>query len=222
MKYSESSIITDIYTKEKGLRSFIVSGLGSKKAQSKVSCYRHLHIIDIVAYDKGDGKLARIKEQNLNYYYKNLSFDVVKSSIGLFALEVSRNAIKEAEPNKNLYKFIYDFLVGLDESTENVGMEPIKFMINLSEHIGITPINNKSEKLPYFDMLNGRYVAAHNDHTLSLEQSAIIYEIRNTENKIKLSKESRSEILDKLIMYYKIHIEQFQDLKSVEVLREIF
>ena len=34
-KYSESSLIADIYTEEKGLRSYIISGVRSKKGKGK-------------------------------------------------------------------------------------------------------------------------------------------------------------------------------------------
>jgi len=95
-KYGESSLILDVFTREKGLRSFIVNGVRSTKAKGKASLYQHLNIIDMVAYDKDD-KLARIKECRLGHHYQKLSFDIKRSSIGLFLLEVCKNAIRESK-----------------------------------------------------------------------------------------------------------------------------
>ena len=135
VKYSETSLILEVFTREKGMRSFIVSGVRSSKSKNKASLYQHLNILDLVAYDK-DNKLARIKECGIEYYYQRLSYDVVRSSIGLFLLEVCKNAIKEKEENIELFDFIYERLKLLDSDTpQNFGLFPIKFLLELSQFI---------------------------------------------------------------------------------------
>lgn len=223
IKYSESSIIVDIYTKVKGLRSFIVSGLNSKKNKSKSSCFRHLNIVNIVAYDKTNGSLARIKEFGISYYYKSLTYDVTKSSIGLFAIEVCRSSIKELEPNESLYDYIYETLIKLDTVEHNLALEPIYFTLGLMSHIGITPDNNWSNKNIYFDVLNGRFDCTLNEYSELEEISKLISQLlSSSRDKVSIKKLYRDKILDIILKYYQIHIDGFKSLKSVDVLREIF
>lgn len=227
VKYSETSLILDIFTREKGMRSFIVSGVRSSKSKNKASLYQHLNIIDMVAYDKEE-KLARIKECKIEHYYQRLSFDVVRSSIGLFLLEVCKNSIKEKEENIDLFDFIYSRLTILDSDTpQNFGLFPIKFLLELSQYIGFMPYNNHNANNIYFDQYNGRFIPEMTEKYIStMEVSSSIAKINSTalEQLTSLSypKNLRNEIINDLIIYYRLHIDQFKDLKTLEVLRTIF
>jgi len=227
VKYSETSLILDIFTREKGMRSFIVSGVRSSKSKNKASLYQHLNILDLVAYDK-DNKLARIKECKFEHYYQRLAFDVVRSSIGLFILEVCKNSIKEKEENIELFDFIYNRLTLLDSDIpQNLGLFPIKFLLELSQYIGFMPHNNYDENRSYFDLYNGRFIPEMTEKYVSTyEISRSIAQIDKTEINqlptLKFPKELRNQIIDDLIIYYKLHIDQFKDLKTLEVLRTIF
>ena len=227
VKYSETSLILEVFTREKGMRSFIVSGVRSSKTKNKASLYQHLNILDLVAYDK-DNKLARIKECSIEYYYQRLSYDVVRSSIGLFLLEVCKNAIKEKEENMELFDFIFDRLKLLDSETpQNFGLFPIKFLLELSQYIGFLPFDNFDDKHPYFDLYNGRFIPEMTEkYVSSLEVSQCIASIHHTNmeqlRSLTIRKEIRNQVIDDLIIYYRLHIEQFKELKTLEVLRTIF
>jgi len=227
IKYSETSLILDIFTREKGMRSFIVSGVRSSKAKNKASMYQHLNILDLVAYDK-DNKLARIKECKFEHYYQRLSFDVVRSSIGLFLLEVCKNSIKEKEENIELFDFIYDRLTMLDSDVpHNFGLFPIKFLLELSQHIGFMPYDNFDAANPYFDLYNGRFIPEMTEKYVSNQEisSGIAQVIKTEINELPslhFPKELRNLIIDDLIIYYRLHIDQFKELKTLEVLRVIF
>ena len=227
IKYSETSLILDIFTREKGMRSFIVSGVRKSKSKTKASMYQHLNILELVAYDK-DNKLARIKETKIHHYYQKLTFDVVRSSVGLFILEVCKNSILEKEENIELFDFIHDRLVLLDsDALKNNTLFPIKFLLELSQFIGFQPFQNFDKDNPYFDLFNGRFVPdASGKYISSLEVSKEIALLENMNmldiDKLSIPKQRRNEILDDLIIYYKLHIEQFKDLNTLDVLRTIF
>lgn len=222
MKYSESSLILDIFTYEKGLRSFIVSGVRTTKSSGKASVFQHLNILDIVAYDKEDG-LARIKEQKISYFYQKLTIDVVRSSIGLFILEVCKNAIKEREANHDLFDFIYQKLVALDTIENNdLSLFPITFLLELSEYIGFLPNNNHSQSCRYFNLQNGEFVSENTDrYVSSIEISEALSRIISNQE-THYNRRMRNKIIDDLVIYYRLHIESFGELKTLDVLRVIF
>ena len=227
IKYGETSLILDVFTREKGMRSFIVSGVRSSKTKNKASLYQHLNILDLVAYDK-DNKIARIKECKIQHYYQRLSFDVIRSSIGLFLLEVCKNSIKEKEANIELFDFILERLTLLDSDTShNFGLYPIKFMLELTQYIGFMPYGNYDDSNPYFDLYNGRFIPEMTEkYVASKEVSHCLELINNTDirelKSIVINKELRNLIMDDLVVYYRLHIEQFKELNTLQVLRTIF
>ena len=227
VKYSESSLILDVFTREKGLRSFIVSGVRSTKANGKAATYQHLNILDMVAYDKDD-KLARIKECRVAHHYQKISRDVVRSSIGLFMLEVCKNAIREREENYELFDFIHSRLLLLDHPGQTgLALFTIKFMLELTEHIGFMPLNNYHLDTPFFDLYNGKYIDNTNEKYVTTKEvgtaiSMIDHMDPHSLAVLSYSRDLRNEIIDDLVTYYRLHIDNFSPLKSLEVLRAIF
>ena len=117
VKYSETSIIADIYTEGVGLRSYIISGVRTQRSRVAMGLLQVMSLVDIVAYD-APGKLNRIKEIHAAHIYTALPFDVRRSSIGLFMAEVTRRTIRESEENEALFAFLFDIFQYLDETAE--------------------------------------------------------------------------------------------------------
>jgi DNA repair protein RecO (recombination protein O) len=227
LKYSETSIICDIFTKEKGLRSYIVSGVRSSKSGSKAAIYRHLNIVDLVSYEVEADKLARIKEISLHLHYLNINTDVVISSVAIFILEICRNAIKEREANEELYQFIVEWLAFLDGNTSFHPACHLLFMVELSTYLGFGPLKNYSQQRPCFDMLEGMFDDINDggayilDADTSNHLSNICGSDRFQLHHIQMTKHDRAALTDHLIKYYQLHIPGFKDLNSLEILRSV-
>lgn len=228
LKYGESSLILDIFTRAKGLRSYIVSGIRSKKSKSgNIALYQLMNQIEIVAYDNDADKLSRIKEARLYKHYSLLQSDIVRSSIGIFILEVCRNAIKEKESNPELYDFLKIYFDKLDHSDTRMRYLPHFFMLQFSGILGFYPMNNLSEMNRYFDQTDGQFIlqSFSSGHiVLSESDSLLIYKLleadsNNIELKFNAYEVSRS--LDLLIEYYKEHLPGFKPIKSLEVIRTV-
>ena len=54
VKYGETSVITDIFTEEKGLHTFIGGGVRSAKARMPYSLFQPMMVVELVAYYKDD------------------------------------------------------------------------------------------------------------------------------------------------------------------------
>lgn len=227
LKYSETSIICDVFTKEKGLRSYIVSGVRSSKSGSKAAIYRHLNIVDLVSYDVEADKLARIKEISLHLHYQNINTDVVISSVAIFILEVSRNAIKEREANADLYQFITSWLAFLDDKNSFHPACHLLFMVEFSAYLGFGPLKNHSLQRPCFDMLEGMFddISDGGAYILDADTSRHLSDIcgsdRDQLHQIQMTKQERAALTDHLIKYYQLHIPGFKDLNSLEILRSV-
>lgn len=220
LKYSETSLILDIYTKDEGLHSFIVSGV--RKAKSKMTnVYHPMNIIDFVAYFS-DEKLSRIKEAQFAVRYDDMTFNVIKSSIAMFVIDLARNAIQEKEANLELFSFLKFYLVAIDKSTVNIKYVPLDFTIKLARYLGFGIQNNYTELDKYFDLKEGMFVYKNVGHNYIMSES-LSYSLYTmlSENVYNIQKNERNDLLDQLINYYRYHIEGFRPLKSLDVLRAV-
>ena len=100
-------MITDIYTEERGMRSYIISGVRSRKAKVKASLLQVMSLVDMVAYDRHEQGLNRVRQLQAAHVYRSVPFDVKKGAVGLFMAEMARKTIREPEENKRLFDFLY-------------------------------------------------------------------------------------------------------------------
>jgi DNA repair protein RecO (recombination protein O) len=227
IKYGESSIICDIFTEERGLRSFIVSGFRSGKSATKSGIFRPLHIVDLTAYDSGSGKLSRIKEIQFANVYETLNIHVVKSSMALFMLEVARNAIRMDDKDKELFRFLESQFIRLDKDKMFSPLTHILFMIQLSSFLGFGPLQNHSTQRQVFDLLNGQF--DHEENVIQYRMDRVVSDylrqlLETTSEKlpdIQIPKAVRIELLDDLLLYYKLHVPGFKDVVSKDVLTAV-
>lgn len=221
IKYSETSVILDIYTNLIGLQSFIVSGV--RKAKSKmVNVYQPMNILEVVAY-RSEEKLSRIKEARLTVPYQRLNQDVLRSSIGIFFIDLVRNVISEKERNVVMFNYIKDQLKRLDEQDAISPMQPLLYCTDLTKLIGFEMHDNYSELNCYFDLSLGSFssVDKQNHYILNQDLSYCLSQLLKHGFAAKLTKSDRSSLLDEFIKYFKFHIDGFRDLRSLGVLRTL-
>lgn len=226
-KYSESSVITDIYTEAKGLRSYIVSGVRAKRSKFPPGLLQVMSLVDMVAYHREDKDLTRIKELKAAHIYHQLPFEVVRRSVGIFMAEIIRKTIKEREKNSDLFRFLYDNFVWLDTSVHSVANLHLYFLVNLSAHLGFMPSDTYGFKTPFFDLKEGQFTTGGFDHTYFLDKNIskifhqfISVDIENI-HRISLVNAQRKQLLQQLLDYYGLHIDNFSKINSHSILEEV-
>lgn len=227
VKYSETSVITDVLTEEKGLRSYIVSGVRSKKARIKAGLLQLMSIVDLVVYHRDDKDLTRMKEVQSAYVYQSVPFDVVKGSIGLFMTEIIQKTIKEREENRPLFDAILSYYQFLDKTPHSVANIPLHFLVELSSFLGFTPSETASAALPYFDIKEGVFVKEMPNHIHCLDKDlsfilhALLHLPKEEIHLLKINKSQRKHLLNKLLDYYKFRVENMQAINAHLILQEV-
>jgi DNA repair protein RecO (recombination protein O) len=228
IKYSENSLIVKIYTEQKGIQSYFIKSVKSKRSRFKQVYFQPLTILEFVAFSSEKRGIHTIKEIAVNSQFRTIHFEVSKSAQALFIAEVLTKVLKESEPNFGLYCFIKGSLEFLDGLQENTADFHILFLTNLSVHLGFAPFNNYSEHDCYFNMHEGKFeerkIAGmqYIDEPLSRIFSEIMncgYEQYNT---IHLHYSQRKELLLKILEFFRIHISGFGVCNSQIVLEEVF
>lgn len=227
IKYSETSIIADIYTEEKGLRAYIISGVRSKNARIKASVLQVMTLIDMVAYHREDKNLTRIKEIKVAHVFQSIPFDIVKGAVGLFMVELARKSIQESEENKPLFNFLFNSFVELDTTEHTISNFHIAFMLELTTFLGFLPGGEYSKDNRVFDLSEGVFTSLHTEGHQSLDegQSLLLDTFLKTPARkshlIKLNRAERKAFLKEMINFYRLHVENFETLNAYKILEEV-
>ena len=154
-KYSETSLICEVYTEQAGLKKYIVSGVRSKKARVSANLLQIMSLIELVAYNKEGRDLHRPKEIKPFHIYQKLPFDVVRSAVGMFVTEVAQKILRQDEANEAIFNFLLSIYLHLDETTYPVGNVHLYFLAHFTKYLGFVPDGEYSETTPYFDLQEG-------------------------------------------------------------------
>ncbi len=225
--YSETSIIAKIYTRQLGIQSYIVKGVRKKGARLKRNLFAPLSLLSLVASHKeGDG-LKTLRDASCYYQCTATGTDMAKISISLYFSELLSRCILSAMQDPEMFDFLEETIINLDKTNENVSGLPLWFTIRFSEYLGLSPLNNFDTSHSYFDLAEGKFVTSVPDHNrfmeleLSKNFSEVLLAIESGIQNIILPYKSRSELLEKLHEYYRIHIPAFGAIKSMQVLRDV-
>ncbi|TAK41174.1 MAG: DNA repair protein RecO [Saprospiraceae bacterium] len=225
-KYSETSVIVDVFTEAKGLRSYIIGGVRQPKARVSAGLLQVMSLVDIVAYHREDKELTRLKEVKAFYAYRSIPFDIRKGAVGLFLIEVARSTIQGHEEHPALFGFLADNLVFLDETAVFSNLH-LYFLLALSWHLGFFPGGEFCGATPVFDMQEGLFIAGQPAHPYWLPErmSQLLCQLRDVSKEqngeVKMSREERRQLLRHLLDYYRLHIGGFPEIHSHQVLEEV-
>jgi len=227
IKYGETSIICDIYTEAVGRQSYIINGVRKKNAKYPASLFQPMYIVEIEAYDNPQKELNRIKEIKASVPYQSIPFDIKKSSIGQFALEILRKSVSERETNQALFDYVFNFFMYLDQAEKEYLNCHLWFAVHLTQFLGFMPSGNCNDETPYFDIEKGAFVHIRGNF-LQLENwvSSDIFALMHLEltssHQIKLNAQTRNKLIEEIVRFYQMHIDGMQAVNSHQVLAQVF
>ena len=228
VKYSDSSRIINCYTDKFGRQSYLVRGLGKKRAKNKSNYFQPFFMLEMEAYVKPKRELQSLKEYRIFFPLNSIPYNEVKRSLAFFLTEFLYKALKEEESNPVMFGFLENAIRYLDEAGAEKSDFHLVFLMQLSKHLGIFPENNYSENSSVFDLLEGGFTSKIPLHSHFTEDplSQKFHEILGTGfaemEKLKLNKHLRGKLLSVIIEYYQLHLPGFGSIFSLDVLKELF
>lgn len=228
LKYSDSGIIAHIYTQQYGMLSFMIKGINNKKGSTRKVYFQSLQILDLEIYYKENRNLHSIKEATPAYTFSQIPVSVSRSSIAFFVGEVLYKAIHESESNRQLYEFITDSVLYLDNSHNIITNFHIGFLVGLSKYLGISPRREKDQNCHYFDMQEGVFTTNPPLHGCCFDKyfshllDTFLRSDMNECNMIPLSGKQRASFLDNLLTYFSLHLPGLKSVKSLKVFSDVF
>jgi len=226
-KYSETSLVVKIFTEAFGMRTYLIRGVRKRKSRNSLNLFQPLSILDLVVYETPGRNMQNTKEIKFDYIYSNLLYDIKKSSILIFLNELIYKSIKEEEPNAQLFQYVYHSLIYLDEMDRNFQNFHLVFMLQLSRYLGFSPSDNFTNQLQSFDMQEGDYTVSkiHESLVIQPPYTQLFYSLSKNSTfgaDLKITIEERQVLTKKILEYYQIHSPGFMEMKSLDVLSEVF
>jgi DNA repair protein RecO (recombination protein O) len=231
VKYGETSVIVTIFTELFGVQSYLVNGVrtSTKKGTGKAMLFQPSAMLDLIVYHSELKQLQRIKEFRWGHLYQHILSDVKKNAVALFMVELLTKCLKQPEGHPDLFNFVEDAFLHLDESSESVTANfPLYFALHLPVFFGFRINDNYSAQNNFLDLLEGSFASQHSSHPHCLEdmQAEITSQLLKTQRpeeleQIKLNHDFRRNLLHAYETYYALHIQDFGTLRTLPVLREI-
>lgn len=231
VKYGDAGLIVDLFTDSYGRRSFMTSV--SRGKSSKGVFWAPLNMVEFDADVHDSKKLPRPKDVRIYNVYRNLRFSLQKSSLVMFIADFLNSALKSEECNIPLYKYIEVSLKWLDEAPENTKSNSLAnfhlvFLMRIMRFLGIYPNLEGHSESYYFDMCSSCYCASkpYHSHFINPSEASFLPKLfrmnYETMRFFRFTRAQRQYILEVLNIYYRIHVPSFPELKSLQILRELF
>lgn len=228
LKYNDSTNIVDVYTRENGRASFLVKLPKSRKSGVRPVLFQPLALVEFETAVRSKSNLNYIREVKSAYPFKSLPYHPYKSSIVLFLAEFLYRALKEEEANEPLFAYLQHSICWLDECEQHFSNFHLVFLMRLSRFLGLYPNLDRYTEGCYFDMLNACFTPSApvgNPFLLPEEAARIRLLLRmnyDTMHLFGMNRMERNRCLLVINDYYRLHLPDFPQLKSLEVLQELF
>ncbi len=184
------------------------------KSRNKIALFQPLTLLDLVVYHKDTGAIVRISEIKCNTPFQSLPYEFVKSGIALFITEVLSKTLKEETGSPELFDFLYHSMLFLDTQPSQYENFPAQFLLKLARYLGFAPESAK-------EMMSQIGEVRITEGTEAEEAALNGLITRNYTQHVSMTGQLRRTILDHVLRFYQLHVENFNELRSVPILREL-
>lgn len=249
IRYGDTGSIVKIYTRDKGLRSFIVKGLrpsgarsarASRNRQAKAALFPMLELEFTYVERRESQTLYVLRQFRPTGLAQGLYADVSKVCMLTFIAELLSKCLADGQADEALYDYIARFIRRLDAAEKPYGHYRVWFLLTLSRYLGCYPqVADVLYDTPglMFDLQEGRFCrtpAGVGDSftagrpTQSPNPTAaqalfrLLAEPDGAEEKLRLmGGAERQGLLHLLVQYYTVQF-SLSEIKSYAVLREVY
>lgn len=229
-RFGDDKAIVDIFTLSRGSVSFLVRDRrrqGLNKSSLHTTLLRPLNIVELMFDYRPSASLQKLQELHIAHCYSSLPYDPIKETIALFLSEFLHGILRSEVKNPGLYHYLLYSLQWFDATSEGMANFHIALLTRLTYYLGFWPNIDKKNMLPFFDLKDSIATEYKPTHGFFLEgeEAAMLpkllrMNVRNM-HRFLLNRVQRGRILDVLTLYYKLHVPEFRDLRSLDVLREV-
>lgn len=243
IRYGDTGSIVKIYTKDKGLRSFIVKGVRpsgasggrpSRGRQGKAGLFPFLELEFTYVERRESQTLYTLRQFRPSGRAQRLYGDVTKVCMLTFLAEMLSKCLAEGQADAALYDYIAYFVQRLEAAERPYGHYHVWFLLMLCRYLGCYP--QVAEVLPdapglRFDLQEGVFCrmpagAVPQNPLSGTEAATALYRLLSepdlAEESLRgMGNTERQSLLHLLVQYYTVQF-SLPEIKSYAVLREVY
>ena len=220
LKYGEGRIIVDIFSREQGRLSMIVSAPRSERSKIKKQYLQPLTLLMLECDVRPQAQLQKVREATLLTPLPSVFSDAKKLSIGLFVSEFLYHALKGEQRNVPLFDYVRSSIEWLDAAIGPVANFHLVLLMRMARFLGFYP--NMESEGDYFDLGEGTFGQQRDDRIAGATVRQLMRMDYPTMHLFRLSRQERLQILQTLLRYYELHLPAFPELRSLSVLKELY
>lgn len=231
LRYDDNHIIADIFTESRGSVSFLVRMPRSHRSKVRSVLLRPLNILELDFDYRPQHGLQRIREMRVAMPYVSLPYHPVKCALALFLAEFLHYSLRNEGVNPPLFHYITFGLRWLDEASEGLSNFHLVFLMRMSRFMGFWPNVDEAAGVAsgtcVFDLREGvlsRTVPMHSDYLRRDEARLVplfLHLDYGTMHRLTMSRSQRNRVLEVIIEYYRLHVPEIPEMKSVAVLHDM-
>lgn len=228
IKYGETRLIVDMFTRAYGRLSFIVSIPKSSKGKLKKQYFQPLTMLEIEVEVRPRLQLQKLNDARLLHPFTTIPFDSRKLAISLFIAEFLYYALRSEQQNTLLFDYVCDSVQWLDGQSEHYANFHLVFLMRLSRFLGFYPNLEDYSAGDYFDLRESVFLSQaplHRDFLQPQEAEKVQLMMRMdfaTMHLFQMSHDERNRLLEVALVYYRLHLPDFPEMKSIGVLQELY
>ena len=226
--YNDKYSIVHVFTEAFGRVAYMLPRRTSKKQSLSRALFMPMSLIEIETNCSEKREIYPLKEARCLCPLHHIYTSPVKSSLLFFLAEVLSKALYEAPADRQMFRYIEESVVFLENTEQSAANFHLLFLFRLTRYLGFPPNLNDYTETSYFDLAGGCFTSlppAHRHYLSPHDAKTLLTLNRMDFTNIALfafSNEERRKILDYFIEYLQLHIPSFTNLKSYEVLQDIF
>jgi DNA repair protein RecO (recombination protein O) len=228
INYSDKYILAPIYTNTFGRVTYMIPKTKGKSTKVHKSLFSPMSILDLEVDHQLSRDIQRIREAHNAYPLFSIPTNIIKTSIVFFLSDFLNKVLKDTDEHEIIFKYLSQSIQVLEESQKGLANYHIVFILKLSRFLGFYPNFEDYDKGDIFDMLNGVFVKHQplHKHFVNKNESetlALLARINyDNMHHFLLSRQDRTNIINRMLEYYRIHLHDFPALKSLDILHELF
>ena len=228
LKYGESRLIVDMFTRTFGRQSFIVSIPKTSKSKIKKQFFQPLTLLEIETDIRPKLQLQKLADVRMLTPFASIPFEPDKLAISLFVAEFLYYALRSEQRNELLYDYLEYSIMWLDGQQTSYANFHLVFLLRLTRFLGFYPNLDDFEEGDYFDLRESEFMRntpVHRDFLQPEEAQKVQLMMRMdfpTMHLFRMSHHDRNRLLEISIKYYRLHLPDFPEMKSIEVLQALY
>jgi len=223
IRYSDHKLIVKMFCDQLGYKT-CMARVSKKPTNSTLHLYQPLRIVEFETDFQEQNSFLMVHNPRLSVPLHNLGFDPVKTAMALCMNELLAITLADDYTNDQLFRFLKDSIVLLDDAI-NPNNFHLWWLIELTRYYGFYP--TKAEGV-YFDLQHAEFTQNKPPQVTAVEPplSDVLFQLLDLEwpqaQSLELTGTVRKQLLQALIQFLRIHLDNLREIKSLDVLHAVF